>query len=56
MFTTFLLYFFLSVVLFFILFTIPEIIREIKLYKFEKKVDLIEKKIREIYMKSQKDE
>ena len=54
--TTFLLYFVLSVIVFFILFTIPEIIREIKLYRFNKKVDLIEKKIREIYMKSQKDE
>lgn len=54
--TTFLLYFFVSVIVFFILFTIPEIIREIKLYRFNKKVDLIEKKIREIYMKSQKDE
>lgn len=53
---TFLLYFFISVIVFFILFTIPEIIREIKLYRFNKKVDLIEKKIREIYMKSQKDE
>lgn len=54
--TTFLLYFFVSVIVFFILFTIPEIIRKIKLYRFNKKVDLIEKKIREIYIKSQKDE